>query len=673
MVERYTYLQDSTFLKLVDAMRIKEQYVKITVLDWAERPIREIQGYSTSGSISLNGDSAIRRTCNLSMVAENEVNDLTNVDNLLSLNKKVEIEVGFLNTTGQYQEYPYIWFPQGIYIINNPSITHSLDSGVQISLQLKDKMCLLNGDCGGTIPSSVTLHETEDVDENGNTVITKPTIYQIIRELVNHFGGEQLSKIIISDVDTRVKQVMKWIGSTLLYIIKKTVSGVTQYTPTTSASAAVAAGTYNTYEYGDNIGYINTDFTYPGELIADAGSSVCDILDTIKSTLGNYEYYYDIYGNFIFQEKKNYLNTSQSTVEIENLSKDDYLVDMSKGKAVYIFDNSDLIISYSNSPQYNKIRNDFVVWGIRENASGIEVPIRYHLAIDSKPDIGNTYQAFFYDDPDDGITKAKVPIIFASKSAFPQTGAEGTFYMAENTGTIYKWNGSTKAYEVINVTLQSVTTKDWRTELYLSGVMGEPNGTDSNYYYTELLNEWPKLYNVQAGTFYNDTIKHPSDVDYYLDFIDSSAAISEFSISNIGRRTEVVSDDDINCIFEPEIPDLILLDTSDPDLAELRAECEARGQDYIQMSGSLYNNVATGGGFNSAYDKVREMLYEYTSYNESIALTTIPIYYLEPNNRITVKDPASDISGDYMISSITLPLDVASTMTISCTRALERL
>jgi hypothetical protein len=34
-------------------------------------------------------------------------------------------------------------------------------------------------------------------------------VSQIIREAVNHFGGEQLSKIIISDIDDRIKSVMK--------------------------------------------------------------------------------------------------------------------------------------------------------------------------------------------------------------------------------------------------------------------------------------------------------------------------------------------------------------------------------------------------------------------------------------------------------------------------------
>jgi hypothetical protein len=36
-------------------------------------------------------------------------------------------------------------------------------------------------------------------------------------------------------------------------------------------------------------------------LIANAGETVVSILDKIKNILGNYEYFYDINGNFVFQ------------------------------------------------------------------------------------------------------------------------------------------------------------------------------------------------------------------------------------------------------------------------------------------------------------------------------------------------------------------------------------
>ena len=671
MSKHYPYLQDSSFLKSFDKLKVKEQYVKITILDFLEKPIQAIEGRVLGGSINIDGNSSIRRTCNLSIIASEHENDLTNVDNLLSLNKKVKVEVGFLNTTNQYKDFDIIWYPLGIYVIINPSISHGSD-GVTISLQLKDKMCLLNGECGGVIPASTTFNEYETVDENGNFFLTYPTIFQIIQELVNHFGGEQLGKIIISDIDTRVKKVMKWVGSSPLYVIKDAEGGTVQYTPTTNA-AEIGSRAYTMYEYGGDIGYIYTDFIYPSELIGDAGSSVCDILDKIKDTLGNYEYFYDIDGNFIFQEIKNYLNTSQSTIELNKLNKEDYLIDQSKGKAVYTFDDSSLITSYSNTPQFNMIKNDFIIWGIKENNNGNTFPIRYHLAIDKKPSIGNEYECFFYTDPNDNLVKAKCPIKYPTKKDFPKVGAQEIFYMALDTGIIYEWSPKEKDYLSITVDLQKIKTNDWRSELYLSGSQSEPLGRDSNYYYTELVTEWPKLFDVKNNKFFEETLKYPSDIDYYLDFIDSSAAISEMSISNIGRRTKIINDDSINCIFEPEIPNLVLLNTGDEKIAELRKECEDKGQDYIQMDSNLYNMTTGGGNFNSAYNMARELLYQYTSYNESITINALPIYYLEPNIRISVRDFQSGIHGDYMINSMSIPLDITSTMTLSCTRALERI
>jgi len=122
-------------------------------------------------------------------------------------------------------------------------------------------MALLNGECGGVLPASVIFHEIEDVDSEGNTYITKPTIYQIIQELVNHFGGEQLGKIIISDIDNQARQVMRWTGSTPLYYYEE--QGGTKLF-TTSISNLPQKTSYTQYNYGENIGYTLTDFTYPG-------------------------------------------------------------------------------------------------------------------------------------------------------------------------------------------------------------------------------------------------------------------------------------------------------------------------------------------------------------------------------------------------------------------------
>ena len=676
------YLRDKNFLKTIDRISLKEEFAKITILNWQERPIEDIQGKVSSGTLNINGNSSLRRTCNLTILIDENNSNITSVKNSLSINKKIKLDIGIKNNTSQYSEYDIIWFPLGTYVISSVSITNTNSQIASASLQLKDKMCLLNGECGGLLPASVTFSSYDVLDANGAYQTEQPTIYTIIKYVVNYFGGEQLPKILISGVDERVRKVMKWTGSNPLYITQytSTTSGV-QYGATTDkeqVDEALAAGTidsYTEYKSGQDVGYIYTDFIYPGELIGDAGNSVCDILDKIKSALGNYEYFYDLDGNFIFQEIKNYLNTSKSTTDLNDMEQNDYLIDITKGKSVYTFDDSFLISSYSNAPQYSMIKNDYIVWGMREDATtGATYPIRYHLAIDTKPQTGNTYKVFFYDDPNDGIRKAKRPIQFSTRDGFPAQGAEDTFYLALDTNIVYKWDTEQNSYVMFTTQTKDITTTDWRTELYLSGAQAEGFSLDTNNYYTELNNEWPKMYDIEKGEFYEEYEKDPSSLDYFLDFIDSSAAIGELSISNIGKRSKIVVDEDINCIFEREIPNLVMIDASQDSaiVTEQREEAQRKGQDYIQVTGAIYNLLATGGTQNSAFERVKELIYQYTSYNESITLQCLPIYYLDVNQRITVNDSKSNIYGDYMINSISIPLNISSMMTISATRALER-
>ena len=694
---KYPYLQDFNFLKYFDGVKLKTMYVKIIVLDSYERPLNEIQGIVSGGSLNLDGNSSVRRTGNLTALLPEAENDFTDLKSWFSINKKITIEVGFENNTQQYTEYDILWFPCGLFVIGSASFSHGGD-GVAISLQLKDKMSFLNGDCGGTIPAATTFHEYETLDANGEYVILQPTIYQIIQEAVNHFGGEDLSKIIIDDVDLRIKKVMKWTGSTPVYICESVDkdTGDKSYIFETDINKAESSDyvDYRACAPGEDVGYIFTDFTYPGELIGDAGTTVCDLLDKIKSTLGNYEYFYDVDGYFHFQEIKNYLNTSKSTVDLNNIEKGDYLIDRSKGKAAYVFEDGEIITSYSNNPNYSMIKNDYIVWGERTDVDGNKFPIRYHLAIDSKPKIGNSYQVFVKRDPTDNLLKAKMPIRIDSKEELPIPGEAEIFYIDKNDAVI-TWSPEVWDYVSVGLGLKTIVTNDWRTELYLSGATLEPLGVDSNYYYTELKNEWPKLYDYTRGVqidgeetkipvdengnplppdFFDEVKSKPYDIDFFLDFIDTGAPVSELSVGNIGRRTKVIVDDEINCVFEPEIPDIVVLPKNGgKDLEKLREECQEQGQDYTQVENSIYNLIAPGGNHNSAFNMVRELLCQYTSYNESITISTLPIYYLEPNVRITIKDPVSGISGDYMINSISLPLDISSTMTINCTRALERI
>ena len=625
MAYNFPYLKDSSFLKQFDEIKLKEQFVKITVLTFDEQPIEEIQGRVISGSFNLDGSSSMRRTGNINIIANEYENDLTKTKNLLSINKKIQVLIGFTNTTGQYADYDILWFPLGIYLIIAANISNSV-SGVSISLTLHDKMALLNGECGGVLPASIILHQIEDIDEDGNTVITHPTIYQIIQELVNHFGGEQLGKIIISDIDNQIKQVMKWTGSTPLYRQDNGTESVFSTKPSSSNLPQI--------NYGQDVGYIYTDFTYPKDLISKPGDTICSILDQIKNLLGNYEYFYDLNGNFIFQEIKNYLNKSYSNSIIQYIDNTYYQVDYTSGKSVYTFENSKIISTITNSPQFQQIKNDFVVWGKRKTLTGTQIPIRYHLAIDEKPKTGNTYQHIKLTTDEYGDQK----------------------YVYDETGD------------------QQIISSDFRTELFLSGVNAEKFATDSNYYYPQLQNEWPKLYNIIQGDFKEQVKNNPENIDFFLDFIDTQSAIGEYSVKNIGRRSVVINDDTINCIFAPPVKDIVLIKAGQGDKTEAeRQYCIDRGQTFSQVDPAIYDALQQGGVLKSAYDEIKKQLYQYTTFNEQVSLTTMPIYYLQPNTRITIRDTLTGINGDFMIKSISLPLDINGTMNISCTKALERI
>ena len=1057
MNNNYEYLQDLDFLLQIDTLPIKEQYIKLIALDWEENPIQEIHGFATSGSINLDGDAAMRRTCSLGIqIPAENYSRATNVNNLFSINKKVYIEVGIKNTTNKYQEYPIIWFPLGLFVMIGTSLSHTAE-GITLSLQLRDKMSFLNGDCGGTIPASTHFDTYETFDEYGNLAIERPIISQIIREAVNHFGGEQLGKIIISDIPDKIKQVVKWVGSTPLYF-KNTRGNYLL----TSRYEDVKDYAYHTYEYGDDVGYIYTDFTYPGELIENAGSNVVALLDKIKTTLGNYEYYYDVHGNFIWQEIKNYLNTTQATIDleqlkekeyslkmydIENLKSDDYLLDMTRGKSLFDFKDSKMISSYSNSPQFNNIKNDFIVWGTRKTSEGVSIPIRFHLAIDKKPETGVIRHIFFYNDPEDGLVKPQVATPFTNKDTFPEEGQVLVHYLDLSTGLLYRWipptaseekgkyvqfndlevqlftsyadfptqgedgilyidsttkkhyiwdidensqhykdvqeekkntqeayiielgelnnekriledniieaensiirttetiakleeaqvtkdkdainrqkdvmelqalreaeldklaiaedatiasiestfgsypfedpvgeygkgninlykrtvvkhpteelydslapmkfkeedmsspdygkyiviplvinneyampeaalghyyyteeflgkfdtaekadyyiallNLQQKTYyatvhceigekdyyviqmlneilpmqeeKVANLTVQTnvaaelyeqalkaqqdnltaleaarnqmttlttskeqyetekaalevtiqekeeerisrmeelagsekeyipantvkiekVQSTDWRTELYLQGVEAEVLGLDSNHYYAELKAEWPKLYDlkknsytdengdiVYTGGFIDGVLEYANEIDYWLDFIDTDSDIDLLNVNNIGRRSIVISSNDVNCIFECHIPDLVIIDKNAEDKNETMAECSASGQGYVIVDPAVYGMLAIGGTQRSAYEEIKTLLFKHTRYNESIQLSTIPLYHLEPNTRISVVDPDSDIYGDYIINSISLPFDINGTSSISAVRHIEKM
>lgn len=635
----FEYLNDMNFLTALDKLRIKSHYAKIVLLSFDEKPIREIQGNITSGNLSVNGSSSVRRTINLTMLADETNSNLENIDNEISINKKVKVYVGYKNPLKSYIQYGDIaWFKCGMYVLSSANISRST-SGWTISISGKDKMCLLDGTVGGTFPASVTFHESYIYDNEGNLTIVNPTIFQIIYEAVNHWGGEAIENIIISDLEETVRLLVKYIGGKPIYFNNDYTSF--DFTPSGDFPEA------NMISYGEDAGYRLVDFTYPGELILDAGDTVTDLLDKIIAVLGNYEYFYDLDGRFVFQEIKNYLNTGSP---LDELSEEDYTKSYNNAKFMYSLTDLDTTTAITRNPNFDNIKNDFYVWGKRTTSNDVEVDIRYHLAIDTKPDIEMAGQ-----------------YMWAVKDS-------GTGLLIR-----YDFNQISSGYTVegYEVELVGIPCTEWREELYRRAMNAQvTNSVYDNYYDSELIAEWRRLYDPMNENWnsYNhwnpDVFNNPENINYWLDFIDTGSAMGRYSIGEIGRRTIVESNDSYTSIYNKEAPDIIFIDGYDPDLIEHYVNM---GQRFFILTDEYQDLFVASSTGTSCFDKIREMLYQNLNYNTTMSITCLPKYYMEPNNIIHIEDKKSNINGNYQITQFTLPLTYNGTMSITATQVLTRI
>lgn len=632
----FEYLNDMDFLTQLDKLHMRVQYAKIILLSFKdEEPIKEIQGSITSGNLSVNGSSAIRRTINLTMLASIDNSNLEDIDNEISINKKIKVLIGYDNPLKSYKNYgDIIWFPCGLFVLSSANISRST-SGWNISITGKDKMCLLDGTAGGTLPASITFHESLVQLDNGDVEIQYPTIFQIIYEAVNHWGGEAIENIIITDIDEEIKMLVRYMGDKPVYFSNDYQS----------LSFEAQEDYPHMFSYGQDAGYKYTDFTYPGELVLNAGDTVVTLLDKIVSILGNYEYFYNIDGKFVFQEIKNYLNTGSPLLE---LSPEDYVRSYNNAKFLYSLTDLDTTTAITRNPKYDNVKNDFYVWGKRKTSTGVEVSIRYHLAIDDKPDID-----------------------LAMQNMWEVKDKKSNLIVRYDFNTLDDYS-----VDDYTVTLVGTPCDEWREELYRRALNAQvSNSVYDNYYDSELIAEWRNLYNPMnknwdATNHWNpDVFNDPGSINFWLDFIDTSSALGKYSIKNIGRRTKVVNNNDIKTVYNSEVPDVVFIEGLDQDLI---VKYQGIGQRFFILTNEYYDMFSISTTGTSCFDQIREMMYQNLCYNTTISLTCLPKYYIEPNNIIRVEDKDSNIYGNYQITQYSLPLTYNGTMSITATEVLTR-
>lgn len=698
-------LNDKDFLLELDNYRNKTIYAKIISLTMDEYPQEEIMGKVTSGSINIDGASAVRRTCSLSMIA----NDVNLNSFYWGLSTKFKLEIGVENCIND--EYPsIIWFKQGIYVINSFSSSQSINS-YNISISGKDKMSLLNGEQGGTLTAiSQVFNEIDIKDSNGNITTEKIPIKDIIYNTLVENGHELPHNIIINNLDdyglellkynlndpfylllnqdntvksmffNNQKKVYLYDKTEKKYTIAKKISELESdsrffFNPLFSTEASemgtlVALKNEGTDTYtlasikkGQPVGYRLTDLTYAGELVGNVGETITSIFDKIKNQLGDFEYFYDIDGRFVFQRSPNYVNVAWTPlVTSDNGTTKDQFVQPQKtvSEISYDFTGNRLVTALSNNPLLADLKNDYCVWGVRTSTSGSEIPIHMRYAIDQKP---TSYTRI-------AVTENMVKKYNKKFGTSIEAQAARTY-----TTKDYDWR------ELIYRMALDFRKYSRFDEFYTLIEEGNPQFekgiTGYEDYYLDLEGFWRQLYNPSSNAssdyyktgalkYWHKNVKeNPSALNFWIDFFDSHGELSKYSVKAIGRRQKAVNDSDVKCLYFQTVP-LVIFYENDED------KNKKTGYSYQKLSEGINKYMTISGQKKSAAEAIDALFYQSAVVSEGISLTSIPIYYLQPNCKIFVQDDKNlNINGQYVASKFSIPLTHNGTMSITASKVIS--
>lgn len=201
----------------------------------------------------------------------------------------------------------------------------------------------------------------------------------------------------------------------------------------------------------------------------------------------------------------------------------------------------------------------------------------------------------------------------------------------------------------------------------------DPLATDSDKYYvgkggTALPEKQQKYYGWNRAV-----IDDPSTLTFWIDFIeDKDSPIGKYSVRAIGDRPKVVNDEDIKAIIYRDIPNIIYISPEKYEIQKQQNLLQS-GYDYFPLARVYESKFSLTTKRKSAYTELNDLLYQYAYMNEKINLKSIPVYYLEPNNIVTVDDNESNIHGDYVINKISLQLTHNGMMTVTATKAPPKL
>lgn len=334
---------------------VKNIYSKVELLNENFTIIDEIHGYVTAGSISINADSDIRRTCSLSMVLANK-SVLRGAEKIIWLTKYVRVHIGFENIRTKKIQY----YNQGVFAFVDNSFSYSAQD-CSVSLTCQDMMCKWNGILDGQLIGSafrvpalkyeVEVPEVDDDSTEGSTTppssggsagSSKPKHDRDCVLYGKVFFGEAPSCTCRT---SRVSTVSTCALEDETMTIDETVSDEPDYNIVFDVMKSVVTqlGHVDRYDLEimkDGAGNVAK---LPYDLDFETGTTVYSIFKELSDLYDGYEFFFDTDGTFVFQA-------------IPTLEDDECVLTADELE--------ELVVSEQLSGSFSNVRNATEVWGI---------------------------------------------------------------------------------------------------------------------------------------------------------------------------------------------------------------------------------------------------------------------------------------------------------------------
>ena len=179
------------------------------------------------------------------------------------------------------------------------------------------------------------------------------------------------------------------------------------------------------------------------------------------------------------------------------------------------------------------------------------------------------------------------------------------------------------------------------------------------------VNSWIENQDQNDG-WNQDVINSPETLNFWFDFLDpdKEADVAKYSVPAIGDRAKSLNDDMVKAIYFRETPNALFTD-------HIQTVERKSGYTYLNYNPNLADMFTVSSQGKSAYDVMEEYINLYLYSIESISITSVPIYHLQPNVKVLVYDEDSKINGQYLVSKITIPLVYNGSMSVSATKSAE--